>query len=154
MPLIFNASAETQRFQVFGNHFELGSKKMKMFEERIARFIEMERRYLGLVSLPDDFMDPSFSNSEQGKQVLAEKEREGIDARVKHLRGVIYNNEVSLRQDLERANIKADPKVFASAGEVAAYRELATYKKSQDDAEAAKVEEIKKLEAEIKKAGS
>lgn len=150
MGLIFNASAEDQHFVVFGNHFNLKSGQIRNFEDKIAHFIQTERRYLGLVDLPEEFTDVAHKESEEGKSLLAEKRREGIDARVQHLRSVIYNNEVSLRQDLEKANIKADPKVFASKGEVAAYRELVKYQKTQDDEASAKVDELKSLEKQIK----
>jgi hypothetical protein len=151
MGLVFNASAEDQHIVVFGNHFTMKAKQIKNFEDRISNFIMTERREFGLVTLPEEFMEPEFKNSPEGKAILEEKEREGIEARTKHLRAVIYNNEVSLKQDLERANIKVDPKVYASSGEVAAYRELAKYRKAQEDLDQAKVEELKKLEAEIKK---
>jgi hypothetical protein len=150
MGLVYNASAEEQHIVVFGNHFTLKPKQIKNFEDRISNFIMTERRDFGLVTLPEEFMDPSFAQSEEGKAILKGKEEEGIAARVRHLRAVIYNNEVSLKQDLERANIKVDPKVYASSGEVAAYRELAKYRKDKDDADLKKVEELKQLEAQIK----
>lgn len=150
MGLVFNASAEDQHFVVFGNHFTMKAKQIKNFEDRISNFIMTERRDFGLVTLPDEFSEPEFKTSEEGQRILSEKEKEGIDARVKHLRAVIYNNEVSLKQDLERANLKVDPKVYASSGEVAAYKELAKYRRAQDDRDQAKVDELKQLEALIK----
>lgn len=150
MGLIYNASNETQKFQAFGNYFEMAPKATKMFTEKLAHFIKTERGHLGLVELDERFEDPAFKATEEGKKALQAKEAEGVDARCAHLRRVIYNNEVSLRRDLEQANIKVDPKIMASDGEIAAYRELAGYKKAEADTAAAKVEELKKLEKQIR----
>ncbi len=60
-------------------------------------------------------------------------------------RRVIYNNQVSMKQDLGKANIQADPAVFASKGELDAMRLVAKYQKTAEDTEQLKIDEVKKL---------
>lgn len=153
MALVMNASAETANFKVYGNHFSMKPGQIKTFQDHVARFIAITdtTRNLGLVTLPDDLEDLDYRQSEDGKRTLDEKRKEGIDNRVSCLRQIIYNNQVSLRQDLERANIKADPRVYASLGEVKAYEELAGYQIHKEDEDKKKVDRIKALEAKINK---
>lgn len=152
MGFILNASIEEVNTKVFGNHFSLKPGQVKQFSDEIAHFMVKERGYLGLVDMPPEWEDLDYRESEPGKSVLITKKEEGINKRVDHLRRVIYNNEVSLRRDLEQANIKADPKVFASTGEVAAYREVVKYQKANNDATQAQVDELKGLEKQIQRA--
>lgn len=150
MSLVMNASAEVQEFKVFGNHFTLKPGQIKNFQENIAHFIAIERRGWGLVVLPEEFEDLDFRQSLEGQKLLEEKRAEGVAARIGRLKEIIYNNQVSLRRDLEMANIKADPKIYASDGEVSAYRELVKYQQKQEDAEQRKVDELKNLEKQVK----
>jgi hypothetical protein len=149
MALILNASAEEQHFKVHGNHFNLKPGQIKAFTDTIADFICMERGYLGLVGLPETYDDIAFRDSAEGKALLASKKEQGVNARCKYLREIVYNNQVSLKMDLEKANIKADPRVFASEGEVAAMEELVKYQKTQDDVDQVKVDRIKELEKKL-----
>jgi hypothetical protein len=151
MGMIMNASCETVHTVVYGNHFTLKPGQMKNFTDHVGRFMAIERRYLGLVGLPDECEDPEFVKSPEGQAVLERARKEGIENRCKFLRELIYNNQVSLKNDLDRANIKADVRGFASEGEIAAMQELVKYQVAKDDTEAKKVEEIKKLEEKIGK---
>lgn len=151
MPLIMNATHEAQTIVAFGNHFKLAAGQIKMFNENISHFIATERRHQGVVALPEQFEDVEFRSSAEGQRLLAEYRQQGILARINHLKSIIYNNQVSLRQDLEKANIKADPRVFASEGEIAAMEELVSYQTRQEDETAKKVDRIKELEKQIGK---
>jgi len=150
MGMLYNATNETHQVKAFGNYFEFKPKQMKVLDDRISHWIATERFYLGIVALPEEFADPSFASSEEGKTILAEKTKQGVEAFCQRLRERIKNVEVSLRQDLEKANIKADPLVFASPGEVEAFELLAKYQKAGQDAEEAKVERLKQLQKQIK----
>jgi hypothetical protein len=150
MALILNASCEDQHVVVFGNHFSLKAGQIKNFEDKIAHFLATDRADRGLVSLPDEFMEPEYKTSEDGARILEEKRKQGVENRVRYLRQIAYNNEVSLRQDLEKANIKADPKSFASDGELRAYEELVKYQKKQDDGDAKKAAKIVELQKQLK----
>ncbi len=151
MAFVMNASCETQETKVFGNYFTLTPGQIKNFQDHIAFELTTSRAHQGFVTLPDEFEDPSFKNSDAGKQIIAQKKAEGVNARCRYLKEIVYNNQVSLRQDLEKANIKADPRVFASAGEIAAMEDLARYQDKSEDEAKAKVERIKDLEKKIGK---
>lgn len=153
MALIHNASAEKQHVVVYGQHFDFAPGQTKNLQEHFAHMMATDKAYMGLVSLPAEFEDPMYASTEEGKKVLEERRATGINNRISHLRQVIYNNEVSLRRDLEMKNMKVDPKLMASDGEIAAYEELVKYQKKQEDeaaAKAARIAELQKKVASIK----
>ena len=147
--LVMNASCEVQHFKVFGNHFTLKPGQIKNFTDDISKFIGYQLRDQGLIELPAEFEDPEFMNSEAGQKKLLEVKAEGDASRVRFLRSIVYNNQVSLRQDLEKANIKVDPRILASDGEIAAMEELAKYSSRQEDENEKKLQRIKELEKKI-----
>lgn len=149
MGLIYNATNEKQHVVVFGNHFQLEAGKIKNFQDHISHYIATERAEFGLVSLPEQFEDPDFSKSEEGKKILAEKKEEGLKRYIGRLKTIAYNNLVSLKQDLEKANLKVDSRSFATDAELDAMELLAKYQASQDDKVEKKVQRIKELEAKI-----
>lgn len=151
MALIMNASCEVQTFRVFGNTFTMKPGQIKQFQENMAHFIAVDRRDLGMVALPEELEDIDYRASEEGKKIIEEKRKEGVENRVRKLRELIFNEQVSLKQDLDQANVKADPRIFASKGMIGHYEELAKYQISKDDDEQRKVEHIKELESKIGK---
>ena len=111
----------------------------------IAHFIATDRKESGIVRLPDQFEeDAEFRSTEEGKKILAELKEQGLAHYLGHLRKTVANNQVSLRQDLEQQNIKADPLTFASKGEKEAMLLLAKYAKAGDEAQMLEQEELKK----------
>lgn len=149
MALIMNASCETQTFRVFGNTFTMKPDQIKNFQDNIAHFIVVDRKDLGLVALPEELDDIMFRDSQDGRDLLAQKKKEGVENRVRKLRELIYNEQVSLKQDLERGNIKVDPRIFASEGMVDKYKELAKYQATKEDEEQRRIDVIKDLEKKI-----
>jgi hypothetical protein len=149
--MIMNASAQEQHVVVFGNHFTLKPGQIRNFQDHIGHYMMTDRRDFGLVALPESFEDPEFAKSAEGQKILAEKKAEGCANRVKFLKGLIYNEQVSLKQDLEIANIKVDPRIFSSDGIIAAMEELARYQDQEADAQQQKVERVKALEKKIGK---
>jgi hypothetical protein len=87
-----------------------------------------------------------LAGAEQRGQLI----EQALERYVARHREIIYNNQVSLRRDLEVANIKADPAVFASKGEIESMRLVAKYQKRTEDAEQAKIDEVKKLMGQVK----
>lgn len=152
MPVVYNATNETQGTKAAGNWFTFKPGAMKQMDPYIAQFIGAERADLGLVVLPEEFEDPSYMNSEEGKSKLEEFKAMGIRNYTKHLRALIYNNQVSMRLDLEKANLKIDPAVLASDGEINAMKLLAEYQAKDDDTAQKKIDEVKRLMAGIKPA--
>lgn len=150
MGLVMNTTNEVQKTKVFGNYFEFKPGQIKSLEDRISHFIVTERRTQGFVGLPEEFSDPSFAATEDGKKVLAFKKKEGLESYLQSLRERVNNVEVSLRRDLEQKNIKADPRVFASDGEIEAYELLAAYQKGQNDEAEKKLKRLEELEKKIK----
>jgi hypothetical protein len=152
MGLVMNASCETQVFKVFGNVFTLKPGQIKMFQDNISQEIAISRRSFGLVQLPEEFTDPEFARSEEGKKLLLAKKAEGIQNRVQYLKTIVYNLQVSLKNDLDKANLKVDPRALASEGEIAAMEELAKYQDNEEDEKHKKLERVKELEKKLGKA--
>lgn len=152
MALVMNASADTVEFRAYGSHFSMKSGQIKTFQDHIARFIVTNEstRSLGLVGLPEELEDIDFRQSAAGLAAVEEKKKEGVNNRIAHLRQVIYNNQVSLRQDLEKSNLKADPRAFASEGEVKAFEELVKYQAKKEDEDQKRIDKIKALESRLK----
>lgn len=149
---IFNTTSEIQKVKAAGNHFEFKPKEVKFFYNTdIAAFIADERKHQGLVALPDEFLEHGYEKTPEGELRLAEFEQAGLDAYLGHLRTVIANNQVSLRQDLEKANLKIDPALLASKGELEAMRTVAKYQRQEEDRAQQKVDEVKEL---MKKVGT
>lgn len=149
MPLIYNTTEETQSTKAAGNWFTLKPGQTKMVNDNIAHFISQERRETGIVVLPVEFDEPEHRLTDEGKaQMLALKE-EGIRSFVAGLESRVRNNQVSLRRDLERANIKVDPAIEASSGEMEAYKLLAKYKKSGEDQVQKRKDEVAELLKQI-----
>jgi hypothetical protein len=151
MALVMNATNREQHVVVFGNHFTLKPNQIKNFTDNIANFMCADRRDFGLVGLPEEFSDPGFAATDDGKRILAEKKAEGTANYIRRLKQIVYNAQVALRQDLEKANLKVDWKAFASDGEMAAMEELAKYQDAEDSKQADRVEKLKQLEARVGK---
>lgn len=145
-----NALPEEQVVTIHGAVFTFKPLQIKNMTESKAHFLCTDRREEGFVGLPDSIDDPDFKSSPEGKALIEAKRKEGVENHVAKLRQVIYNMQVSLRQDLEKANIKADPRVFASEGEIAAMERLAKYQVKKEDSEQKKIDRIKELEKAIK----
>lgn len=149
--LIMNASSEEQHLKVFGNHFTLKPGQIRDFQDEIARFMAMERGYLGVVGLPDEFSDLAYRESDEGKSRLEEFKEAGVTNRVRFLQSIINNELIGLKSDLDKANLKQDPRTLMDPKMVKQMRELASYQARDEDAEKARVADIKKLEEKLKK---
>ncbi len=152
MALILNASEKAQHVTVFGNHFVLKAGQVKNFQDNIAGFLSVDRADMGFVALPEEFMDPSYGATPEGKEIFEKARAQGVAARIRHLKQIVYNLQVSLRQDLDKNNIKADARTFASDGEIDAMEELLSYQKAEEDETKKKVDRIKEIESKLTKA--
>lgn len=158
MSTVVNCTQEHITVKIAGNYFSFKPMQERVIHnEAIARFIEMDLKSSGLVVLPELMKeDEEISPEELDQRKLdgaarkAELMEQGLDRYVAKHREVIYNNQVSLRRDLEIANIKADPAAFASQGELEAMRLVAKYQKRTEDAEQAKIDEVKRLMGAVK----
>lgn len=145
MGFVLNATNEEQRVRAHGNWFTLKPKQIKQFADNLSMFLIMERGDQGLVGLSEKFEDPEYKLTAEGKAEMATAETAGINAFVEGLRKRVYNNQVSLRQDLEKANIKVDPSALATDADLEAMRLLAKYQKAKDDETQERVNEAKEL---------
>jgi hypothetical protein len=159
MPIVINATQEKVTLLLQGNYFSWNPGQEKVIRnEDLARFIAKERGDSGLAVLPDLQSDDEMLSPEEfetrkasHKEARTRALDEALDRYIKRLREVIYNNQVSLRRDLEQANIKADPGSFASAGEIEAMRLVSKYQRRSEDEDAKRLAETKRLMGEINK---
>lgn len=131
--LILNALDKPVHVVAFGNHFNLKPRQLKTFRGEIGQFLDSNKGYLGLVAVPMELAEPEYRDSEEGKAVLEQKIQEGIARRARHLTEVVNNLKVSLRGDLDQANIKAPIETQATDGEVAAMDELIALQRELKD---------------------
>lgn len=159
MAITINATQETVTLKLRGNFFTWKPAQKKVIrDEELAHFIKTERSDSGIAVIGDlvgENEDVTPEELEERKAANADSERAECDAALeryvqKH-RAVVANNQISLRRDLEQKNIKADPAVFASTGELESMKLVAKYQKRSEDAEASKIAEVKKLMEQVNK---
>lgn len=149
--VVLNATNEDQHVVVFGNHFQMKSKQIKVFQDRIGDFLVSERSEKGFIALPDEFEEPGFQNTPEGKEILALKTQEGVANYLRKLKQIAYNAQVSVKQDLEKSGIKADHRTWTTDGELAAMELLSKYMDKEEDKAAKKAQRVKELEQKIGK---
>lgn len=149
MPHIMNALDKPVTVKVFGNYITFSPRQIKYIaNENMALKMNMDHGGEGLVSFPDEAMEFD-KNGPEFKKVVSEKIREGKQKRVKLLKQIVHNLEVSLQRDLDIAGIKTSAATFASEGELAALKELAQFKSVEQDEEAFRAEEWEKLRKQV-----
>jgi hypothetical protein len=163
MALVINATEETIAMQLAGGNWftwKPGQRKT-IRDERIARFIETERRGYGLAVLPDlttqeeDDGDVELSEKDLAARKAARVEQEkeacalALQAYVSRLREIIKNNQVSLARDLSRADYKYGPEHEMSDGELDAMKKVAKYDRKGKDADQERLNEIEALKKQI-----
>jgi hypothetical protein len=155
MALVMNCTNEEQTFRIVGNWFTFKPKQRKQMQDDIAHLIQTERREFGMAVLPAEFDDPDYERSPEtkdaAKEILTKLSDNAVNAYIAHHRTIVANNQISLRRDLEQANIKVDPAVYASPGELHSMGIVAKYARAQKDADNERALEAKKLLAEIEK---
>lgn len=149
MSYVMNALDKEQRVTVAGNHFTFKPRQVKLFQPNIATLLTVDKAYMGFVGIPEAYEDLEWKSSEEGQKALVSARKAGVEAYCNFLRRIVYNQQVSLRQDLEKMNIKADPKTFISDGELDAMKELVKYQASKDDEDQKKIDEAKELEKKL-----
>lgn len=150
MPIVWNPTQENIEVKVVGKWFSFKPGNKKVMQDGIAHFIATDRKETGLTVLPPEFEEEAdFEKSELGKEMLEKLKTEAIEHLVRHHRAIIANNQISLRQDLEKSNIKADPAIYASPGELKSMQLVAKYQRAQQDAEQQKMDQVKKLMKEV-----
>lgn len=147
MPIVYNPLPHKVRAQALGNWFEFPAGSTKSMNENIANFLCRDKAYLGFVSLSDIQVDAPTSEEAKAEKEAAKKL--GISNAINHNKKIVHNLEVSLQRDLDMANIKTSAKVFASDGELEAYKRLIEYSAVMEDEGQKRAEEIEKLKKDL-----
>jgi hypothetical protein len=151
MGYILNATKEKQTVKALGKWFVFNPEQVKQMSDDMTLFISQNKTEQGLVALPEQWEDMEWRSSPEGKEALSEAKKLGMEQYIANLRKLIYNNQVSLRADLEKSGIKADPAAFASEGELNAMRLVAQYQAQAEDEAQKRIQEVKEL---VKKTGT
>lgn len=151
MPHVMNALDKPVTVKCFGNYISFTPRQIKyVANENMALKISIDNRDDGLVSFPEEAMEMD-KNGPEFKRIIAEKRKEGLNNYIRKLTQVVRNLEISVQKDLDIKNIKGSIATYASDGELAAMRELAQLKSTEENQEALKTEEYEKLREQASK---
>lgn len=150
MPFVYNGTSKERSVCAQGNWFTFKPKQIRnIASANLALFLTSNLAHEGLVRLPEEFEDPSYGTTEQGKKDLADASDRAVAARANFLQSLVNNELVSLKSDLARTNNQSDPKSFMSAGMVENMKELASIKSVALKEKKDKIAEIEALEKAI-----
>lgn len=150
MPFVYNGTNRERSVCAQGNWFTFKPKQIRnIASSNLALFLTSNLAHEGLVRLSDDFEDPSYGSTAQGKKEMEEAGDRANNARINFLQGLVNNELVSLKSDLARTNNQSDPKSFMSAGMVENMKELASMKSKAQADKKDKLAEIEALEKAI-----
>lgn len=157
MPIVVNATQEEITIKIVGNYFKFGPGKSKTMGKDLATWIQTSEgaKGCGLAVCPDIYQEneelDDVTEADLKKRQAAHEElkKEACENAlldyIDRYRRVIYNNQVSLKQDLAKSNNPADPAAFISKGELEAMRLVAKYQKRAEDKTQENIDEVKKL---------
>ena len=150
MPLVMNATSQEQQVKVHGAYFTFKPGQIKNMVEEKVFFLTSKAAHLGFVSLPESLEDPEFAGSPEGKKLIEEGRRRGVENRIRHLEWHVDNERNALRKDMDMRNMKSDVSAEMNSESLSALessiKELALYRKSMKNAEVEKAEKLKDLE--------
>lgn len=128
MPYVLNGLDKDVHIQVFGKHFDFKPGQIKAFDNpQMVNKICASLGEEGLVEWPEDAMEWDRKGDEWA-QLMASKKLEAKMNRFKKLEFIRYNEEVSLKKDLQGKNIQANPFVYSNRNLVMAYKEMEALK--------------------------
>lgn len=152
MGVVMNCLDEENKVVVGGEHFHFKPNQIKYFyNNAISSSLLRIYQEHGFIELPEGLQEKEMQESEEGKKIIAEARKEGIERYCDKLRGQIYNLQVSLKRDLDQKNYKVDPRVYASKGDIKAMEQLVKYQSKNEDATQRQVEYLKDLEKKLAK---
>lgn len=153
MPLIMNASSKEQMVQVHGSWFTFAPGAIKEMNENKVYFLASNKAYMGFVAVPDKFSDLDERNTKEGKAELEELRMKGIQQRIQHLEWLKHNELKSMREDMDKKNLKAavesqmSPESFKAL--TSAMEELKGYQAKSHDTAKERADVLKALQAEL-----
>lgn len=150
MALVMSTDIENVKVQAFGNWFDFKPGQIKNMQPEIARFLTVDKKEYGFVSLPDTLEDED-RNSEVFKQAVAEATTLGRNNIIAKLSRLRHNIEVSMKRDMEMANIKADPFTYVDdkKSAIAMYKKLAKFKDLESESTESELDELRQLKDKI-----
>lgn len=155
MPLVMNALDDENVVTVGGNTFTFKPRQIKeIYNPDIHHVITRIKSEDGFVGLPEELtyivhLKPEQLDkmvSDEHKTIIQDAIRTGVENHVKHLRGLVYNAQVSLGRDMAQKNFKHDPRSEYSAGDLKNLEKLIKYQSSKNDVDQKRVDKIKELE--------
>lgn len=149
MPYIMNSLEESVSTQAHGKWFTWKPREIKLFHnEKLVGFLAMQRGEEGLVEVPDSMMEMD-KTSQEYKEALYAKIKEGVTKYIAKQNYVIRNLEMSLRRDYETSGQKGNFLFEASKGELQAYKNLKKYKEFEQQEHLNVADEIQKVRDEL-----
>lgn len=157
MPIVVNATQEEITIKIVGNYFKFGPGKSKVMNKDLATWIQTSEgaKGCGLAVLPDMHQEGEDIEELDEKEMKRRQEEHNalkevacenaLNDYIEKYRRVIYNNQVSLKQDLAKSNNPADPAAFITKGELEAMRLVAKYQKRAEDKTQENIDEVRKL---------
>lgn len=148
MPYIMNSLSTPVSVQVWGEWFSFKPEQIKYIHNpALAEKMHISYGESGLVGFPEDVFELGQENKTDPKYlaVIQEKKMEGRTKRIAKLEWLKFNEEISLRRDLEQKNIQSSPFTFASPALVGHLKELKALKENAAKESGNLVDEITKL---------
>jgi hypothetical protein len=153
MPFVMNASSKEQTVQAHGAYFTFTSGQIKEMSDSKVYFLSSNKAYLGFVAVPEEFSDPDYKNTAEGKAKLEALRAQGVANRIQHLEWLKNNELNSLRKDMDKANIKSDVASEmtneSTAALTSALEELKGYQVKKTDIVKERADKIRELEAAL-----
>lgn len=153
MPLVMNASSKEQTVQVHGAWFTFTPGQIKDMNENKVFFLTSNKAYLGFVSVPEEFSDIEYKNTDEGKAKLEALRTQGIQNRIQHLEWLRNNEMKSLRKDMDKANMKGETESEMTGESFKALKsameELKGYQVKKVDSVKERADQLRELEAAL-----
>lgn len=156
MALVMNASSREQTVQVHGAWFTFAPGQIKTMNEDKVFFLSSTKGYMGFVSVPEKFEDLDARSTPEGKKELEQIREQGVSNRIRHLEWLRHNELKSLRQDMDKKNIKAATETEMTSESFGvledALKELKGYKSKAKDSVRERRDRLKELSAGLDEA--
>lgn len=143
--VVMSTDIDPVNVQVFGNWFSFKPGQIKQMDAKIVDFLCLDKKSYGFVSLPESCIEDK--EAPESKELILNATKEGRGHIIAALNALIHNLEVSLKNDAERSKQGIPSSV--TAAHLPYYRKLAKFKQLGAAEEAAALDEINKLKAQI-----
>lgn len=149
MAFVISTDIRPVKVLAFGNWFDFKPGQIKNMSENLAAFLTREKKSYGFANLPEAFEDPSYKDTDEGKQHLEAAIESGRRNVVAELMYRKRNLEVSLQKDLDIKGERSNSLIYASEADKEMYRRLAEFAHLNQDKAAQDLAEITKLKETI-----